>query len=122
MSTGCCVTNSSKEGTGSYFSRYSDKYVRKFRKRGLERVQKLLLEGVGSEHVRDKEILDIGCGVGALHLTLLQEGAARTMGVDISEGMIEHARKFSIDLGVAGRAEYVVGDFVEVAENIRHST
>ena len=52
-------------------------------------------------------------------MTLLKEGAAGATGVDISGGMIERARKFSNDLGVAGRAEYVVGDFVEVAETIR---
>jgi 2-polyprenyl-3-methyl-5-hydroxy-6-metoxy-1,4-benzoquinol methylase len=117
----CCATNPSKEGTSNYFSKYSDKYMRKFRKIGLESVQKMLLEGVRTEQVRDKEILDIGCGVGALHLTLLKEGAARATGVDISEGMIDHAKTFSTDLGVAERAAYVVGDFVDVAETIRES-
>ena len=117
----CCATNSFKEGANSFFSRYSAMYARRFRKHGLERVQKLLLQGVRCEQVREKEILDIGCGVGALHLTLLKEGAARATGVDISEGMIERARKFSIDLGIADRAAYVVGDFVEVAEAIRDS-
>ncbi len=96
-------------------------YARRFRKHGLERVQKMMLQGVRTEPVRDKEILDIGCGVGALHLTLLKEGAARATGVDISEGMIENAKKLSDSLGVAQRAAYVVGDFVEVAESIQEA-
>ncbi len=84
-------------------------------------MQKLLLQGVRTEQIHNKEILDIGCGVGALHLTLLKEGAGRATGVDMSEGMIGRARKFSNDLGVADRAAYIVGDFVEVAETIRES-
>jgi magnesium-protoporphyrin O-methyltransferase len=95
--------------------------VRKFKNKGLERVQELLLQGIRTEQVRDKEILDIGCGVGAVHLTLLKEGAARATGVDISDEMIRQARRFSTELGVEERAEYVVGDFVEVRETIRKS-
>jgi 2-polyprenyl-3-methyl-5-hydroxy-6-metoxy-1,4-benzoquinol methylase len=117
----CCTTNPRKEGANSFFSKYAGMYERRFRKHGLERVQRLLLEGVRSEGIADKDLLDIGCGVGALHLTLLKEGAASSTGVDMSEGMIERARKFSNDLGVAQKATYVVGDFVEVAETIRES-
>jgi len=116
-----CTTNPIQEGANSFFSKYSALYARRFRKRGLERVQKLLLQGVRTEPIRGKEILDIGCGVGALHLTLLNEGATRSTGVDMSEGMIERARKLSDDLGVADRAEYLVGDFVELAGSIRES-
>ncbi|HEY6951140.1 MAG TPA: methyltransferase domain-containing protein [Bacteroidota bacterium] len=116
-----CPTNAFQEGANSFFSRYSGVYARRFRRHGLERMQKLLLRGIPPETVRDSEILDIGCGVGALHLTLLKEGAARAVGVDMSEGMIETAKQFSVDLGVESRAEYVIGDFVEVADSIRKS-
>lgn len=117
----CCTTNPMQEGANSFFSRYAGVYARRFRKHGLERVQKLLLEGVRREQVAGTEVLDIGCGVGALHLTLLKEGAVRATGVDMSEGMIATARKFSSDLGVADRAHYVIGDFVEIAESFRES-
>lgn len=117
----CCTNDAFREGANSFFSRNAGMYARRFRKRGLERVQKLLLYGVRAEQTRDTTILDIGCGVGALHLTLLKEGAARATGVDISEGMINRAKNFSNDLGVAQRATYIVGDFVEVAEQIQES-
>jgi 2-polyprenyl-3-methyl-5-hydroxy-6-metoxy-1,4-benzoquinol methylase len=118
---GCCTTDPSKEGARRYFTKYSNKYVRKFVKKGLEPVQELLLRGVRTEQLRDQNILDIGCGVGALHLTLLKEGASAATGVDISEEMINQAKRFSSELGVEARAAYVVGDFVEVAETIRES-
>ncbi len=37
----------------------------------LEKLQRYLLEGVRKEPFASKEILDMGCGVGALHMTLL---------------------------------------------------
>ncbi len=73
----------------------------------------MLLEGVRHMPVSSKSILDIGCGVGALHLTLLKEGAARATGVDISEGMLERAREYSKTLGLQEKTEYILGDFVE---------
>ena len=116
-----CTTNPIIEGTNGFFSKHAGMYARRFRKHGLERVQKLLLLGARSEEIPGKEILDIGCGVGALHLTLLKEGAAKATGVDISRGMIERAKEISNELGVAGQASYVVGDFVEVADSIGES-
>jgi 2-polyprenyl-3-methyl-5-hydroxy-6-metoxy-1,4-benzoquinol methylase len=90
-------------------------YARRFRKRGLERMQKIFLDGLRGNGIEGKEVLDIGCGVGALHLTLLKDGAAKATGVDISEGMIDNAKKLAHELGVTSRANYVVGDFVQVS-------
>lgn len=93
-------------------------YAKQFRKKGLAKEQKFLLEGVRQEPVTAKKILDIGCGVGSLHLTLLKEGAERAVGVDIAEGMIENAKSFATNLGLADKADYIVGDFVEVSNTV----
>lgn len=114
----CCSTNAFTEGTNKFFSRSAGMYARRFRKRGLERMQKILLDGLRSNGIEGKEVLDIGCGVGALHLTLLKEGAAKAIGVDISEGMINKAKELAVFLGVAERANYVVSDFVEVSDTV----
>ncbi len=113
--TCCQVQDPKKEGTKTFFSKYAGMYARKFRRRGLERTQKLLAEGIRKEGFRGRQVLDIGCGVGALHLTLLKEGAAKSTGIDMSEGMIESARAFSRDMNLADQTDYIVGDFVELA-------
>ena len=115
----CCQPNRCLEGTNRFFSRWSKSYARRFRKGKLENVQKYLLEGVRKEPIQSSEILDIGCGIGSLHLTLLKEGAAKATGVDIAEGMISQAQKFSERLGLNEKTEYVLGDFVELAEQVR---
>jgi len=114
----CCTTPSSTEGTNKFFSRWSKTYEKQFRKKGLAKEQKLLLEGIRREPVAGKNILDIGCGVGALHLTLLKEGAKQSVGVDLAEGMVEKAKQFAAAMGVAEKTRYVVGDFVEVSGTV----
>lgn len=114
----CCRSSVTCKGTNEFFSRFSRRYAKQFRKKGLEKIQKFLLEGVRLEPVQSKRILDIGCGVGALHLTLLQEGASYAVGVDAAEGMLEKARQLAQELGFATRSELMLGDFVELAEHI----
>ncbi len=111
-------------GTNRLFSRFSRGYAKSFRRKGLEKVQRLLQEGVlkgaseSANGLQDLEILDIGCGVGGLHMTLLEQGAARARGIDIAEGMLDHAREIAADRELGDRVEYINGDFVELAESV----
>lgn len=113
-----CCSAGNTQGTNTFFSKFSKTYARRFKKKGLEKAQKYLLEGVRQVPVKEKNILDIGCGVGALHLTLLREGARRATGIDISEGMLEKARQFSGEFGFADQSSYHLGDFVQLADSI----
>ena len=70
----CCET-----ATGRFFSKHSKRYAKQFRKGKMEKVQELLLEAARAEGVEGKTILDVGCGVGVLHLTLLGEGAVSAL-------------------------------------------
>jgi magnesium-protoporphyrin O-methyltransferase len=93
-------------------------YAKRFRTGGLEPVQKYLLEGIRKQPTRGSAVLDIGCGVGSLHLTLLNEGADRAIGVDMSEGMLREAKRFAETSGIAARVHYIVGDFVPLSSSI----
>lgn len=104
----CCAI----QGTDRFFSRWSRAYGKRFRRKGLTKEQKYLVEGITKHPVKSKTVLDIGSGVGALHLTLLQMGAAHAVGIDIAEGMIEQAKKFAKEQGLSDRTKYIVGDFV----------
>ncbi len=113
--TACCNSLGACEPMNRFFSRWSKRYAKSFRKCGLERTQRYLLEGVRKEPFALKEILDIGCGVGALHMTLLLEGAAAATGIDISEGMLQQAKKLAEENHLEGKTDYVLGDFVGVS-------
>jgi len=117
----CCSPGSPCSGTNAFFTRWSRYYAKRFRSGGLEPVQKYLLDGIGTVPLTGSTVLDIGCGVGSLHLTLLQRGASTSVGVDLSEGMLQEARKFAEGLGLSKRTEYINGDFVALAPSIQQS-
>jgi 2-polyprenyl-3-methyl-5-hydroxy-6-metoxy-1,4-benzoquinol methylase len=58
-----------------------------------------------------KSILDVGCGSGRFCFAFAQYGAARVLGVDFAEAMIDLARKYAGELQVAGVCEFRVGRF-----------
>jgi len=73
-----------------------------------------LLEGLGEEPLR---VLDLGVGSGALICALLVEFPhARGVGVDISAGAADIARRNVAACGLAGRAEIRVGDWTSGVE------
>lgn len=51
-------------------------------------------------HIKDKNIIEIGCGTGRYSLELLQKGAMHITGYDISDLAINKANKMFSDFGV----------------------
>jgi magnesium-protoporphyrin O-methyltransferase len=94
------------------FSTHAARYARKFRRNGLDRPQRMILRELEIGGVEGKTILEVGCGVGGLHLTLLMKGANSALGNDLSNGMIEEAMKLSKEFGVDERVSYRLGDLV----------
>ena len=92
--------------------------VRRYRKHGLEAVQRKLLEGLTAAGVAGASVLEIGCGTGELQRRVLAAGAARTIGIDVADGMIHEARAAAEREGLQERATFLVGDAVERAAEL----
>src|SRR5687768_1815403 len=60
--------------------------------------------------VRDKEVLEIGCGTGGRAAFLTMQGARRVVGIDINAQEIQTARELCPTLypEIKGRCEYVL--------------
>jgi phosphoethanolamine N-methyltransferase len=70
---------------------------------GAEEVA-VMFEGLD---LRGREVLDIGCGLGALDLLLARDhGAARVLGVDIQRQMVARAAAAAERSGLAGRVGF----------------
>ena len=63
-------------------------------------------------------VLDIGAGVGAVHLELLASGAASATDVDGSSAYVAVAREEAVRQGTADRVRHEFGDFVALADDI----
>ncbi len=113
---GCCSPQ--YNGTGRFFSRMARRYRRRYLKKGLEPSQIHLVEGIQRAGLAGASLLEIGSGVGYLHQMLLKQGAARAIGVDMSDKMLDEALTLSREQGLEARVEYRLGDFIALASDI----
>ncbi|GAB4505225.1 MAG: hypothetical protein Fur0043_22200 [Anaerolineales bacterium] len=63
-------------------------------------------------HLAGKTVLDVGCASGRFAFALLNAGAARVHGVDISPQAIQLAQERSRQIGLEGRLGFTVADVV----------
>ena len=84
----------------------------------LNPVTRELIDVVRREGVAGARILDIGAGVGAVHLTLLEAGAASAVDVDASREYLAVASAEAERRGLQGRVEHRYGDVVELADDL----
>jgi SAM-dependent methyltransferase len=68
---------------------------------------KVLLGEKVLEQLRGKTVLDFGCGDGHESIELAQMGAARVIGLDNRQSVLEKARKNAAASGVLDRCEFV---------------
>lgn len=64
-----------------------------------------------NKYAQDKEALEIGCGTGII-LNEVNKSARKAMGVDLSDGMLEQARKKGLDVQQASATKLPFEDSV----------
>lgn len=114
MSTCCCHA----ESAGKFFSFFARRARKRFERKGLEPTQKELMAGLEQAGIQGASLLEIGCGVGHVHQSLLEQGAAVAVGVDIAPMMLSEAKNWADERALGDRVKYVEGDFMAVEENI----
>jgi 2-polyprenyl-3-methyl-5-hydroxy-6-metoxy-1,4-benzoquinol methylase len=113
---GCCQPHAG--AAGRFFSWFAGRSGRHYRKKGLGRLQQELASAIEEAGIDGVSLLEIGCGVGYLHQSLLKRGAARATGVDLSEKMLAEARVLAAEQSLGNRTDYVLGDFVAIAGDL----
>lgn len=63
---------------------------------------------------KDSYILDVGCGVGGPAVYIADKTGCRIAGIDINEVGVEMARKLAKNSNLEGRAEFHLGDAMEM--------
>jgi SAM-dependent methyltransferase len=90
---------------------HAEDELRHYRKRGARRTTRILIRELSARGVEGRTVLDVGGGVGAVHLALLKAGARQATDVDASAGFLRVARREAGRRRLAGRVTYVHGDF-----------
>ena len=104
---GCCDPTDYRR----LFSRKSAaRDLRRYREHGLTGTSLELVGLAGDVH--GVSVLDVGGGIGAIELELLEAGAARATNVELSGGYEDAAGELIAERGLEGRVERRVGDFV----------
>src|SRR5213078_416639 len=80
---GCCDPKSYAATIGDG---YGSQLGRRFRKRGLDPARLRLVDFLTDRGIQGASVLEIGGGVGELHVELLRRGAARATNLEISRG------------------------------------
>jgi len=65
------------------------------------------------EPIRDRTFLDVGCGNALYSLELARKGAAKVVGLDISEVMVGLCRKYSEDQNLSDRCTFMQTDLLD---------
>jgi magnesium-protoporphyrin O-methyltransferase len=86
--------------------------------RGPRPTTRELIDAIVAGGVDGATVLDVGAGVGAVHLSLLEAGAARAVDVDASRQYLDTARGEAERRGLADRVTYRYGDLVELADDL----
>jgi 2-polyprenyl-3-methyl-5-hydroxy-6-metoxy-1,4-benzoquinol methylase len=111
--TGCC---SQSEYRRFFNRKAAAKDARRFRKRGLSGTALTLVTLAGD--VRGATVLDIGGGIGAIEVELLESGAARATSIELSGAYEQEAETLLGERGLDARVERRIGDFVADASSV----
>lgn len=93
-------------------SRYARRTAARYRRRGLDRTARWMVEQVTQHGVQGATVLEIGGGVGAIQLELLKRGAVATTNLELSPAYDAEARRLLDDAGLSGRVTRRILDIV----------
>jgi 2-polyprenyl-3-methyl-5-hydroxy-6-metoxy-1,4-benzoquinol methylase len=84
--------------------------AKRYRKRGLDRTARHMVEFLQSRGLGGTTVLEVGGGIGEIQLELLKRGAERTVNLELSPGYEQEAALLAREAGVDGRVERRIHD------------
>jgi SAM-dependent methyltransferase len=92
------------------FDKDACEFCERYKKKGLSRSSKLLLDFILDEDAKSKTVVDLGCGAGAFSVELLKKEAASAIGIDLSPKMVEAANELALANEFERKAKFQVGN------------
>ena len=111
----CCSINGLPKMFGGSTPR---KEAEAFRKKGLPKRTRPIVDFLQSAEIEGASVLDIGFGVGSLHLELLRSGAGAVVGVEVVDTYVGESERLASELGFADAVDYQLADFTRIQSDI----
>jgi 16S rRNA G966 N2-methylase RsmD len=107
----CCDRDAYDETFGDRFAR---RIARRYRKRGLDRTRRRVVDFLSARGIEEATVLEIGGGIGEVHVELLRRGASAATNLEISTSYEEQAAQL---LEGSGFGDRVTRRFVDIASS-----
>jgi magnesium-protoporphyrin O-methyltransferase len=112
----CCGTIN---GLDQRFDRKrAQKELKRYERKGLSPSGRVLVQALEERAITGADVLEIGFGIGALHLELLKAGAASAVGLELSPAYVEAAEELAERAGRRDEVEYRLQNIAEDAEGV----
>jgi 16S rRNA G966 N2-methylase RsmD len=114
----CCEP----EGYSATFSdRFARRMARRYRRRGLSPAARAIVSFLTDRGIDGANILEIGGGVGELHVELLRRGAARATNLEISTSYEPEAARLLERSGLAARVDRRFLDIAQASDEVERA-
>lgn len=92
--------------------------LRHYRQRGADGITRILLQELTRFQFQDKQLLDIGCGIGIVSLELAANGLAGATLVEASRAYLETAQQEVKSRYAPRPTQFHLGDFALIADTL----
>ena len=105
--SGCC----DPRGCDGFFNaRFAGRRAARYRRRGLDRTARRMVELLVASGIEDATVLEIGGGVGEIHLELLRRGAASATALELSPAYDVEAARLLAEACLTDRVQRRLAD------------
>jgi magnesium-protoporphyrin O-methyltransferase len=113
--TGCCDPRGCDR---TFTDRFARRMANRYRKRGLDKTAKRMVELIAANGVDGATVLEVGGGVGEIQVELLKRGAAQATNLELSGAYEPQARQMLADAGLADRVNRRIVDIAATPDEV----
>jgi magnesium-protoporphyrin O-methyltransferase len=98
--------------------RQARRSLKRYRQKGLDDLERGMLRSASADGLHGARVLEIGGGIGAIQLELLEAGAAQGEIVELVPAYEEYARQLAREHGLEDRVSYRVEDVLDEPDSV----